>query len=158
MSRVDIAALCVIGLTAVSGFRRGLIVGVCSFGGLAAGAYIGAKVAPGLIHGRASIYPPLVTLGGAVIGSGFGQFLAVTLGKSVRRALQISLLQGFDNIGGAVLGALTGVAFVWVIASAALYIPADGKWRGSSSRTILPQRNTVTERLYTPSAVRSLTK
>ncbi len=129
MSRVDIAALCVIGLTALSGFRRGLIVGLCSFGGLAAGAYIGAKVAPGVIRSHASIYPPLVTLGGAVIGSGIGQFVAVTVGKSARRALQISLLQGFDNIGGAVLGALTGLAFVWVIASAALYIPADGKWR-----------------------------
>ena len=129
MTWLDIAALLLIGLTAVSGFRRGLIVGACSFGGLAAGAYIGAKVAPGLVHGRASIYPPLVTLAGALIGSGIGQFAAVTLGKSVRRALQISLLQGFDNIGGALLGALTGVAFVWVIASVLLYIPADGKLR-----------------------------
>jgi S1-C subfamily serine protease len=142
VSRVDIAALCVIGLTALSGFRRGLIVGVCSFGGLAVGAYIGAKVAPGVIRGHASIYPPLVILGGAVVGSGIGQFVAVTLGKSVRRALQISLLQGFDNIGGAVLGALTGVAFVWVIASAALYIPADGKWRREVQRSEIAGRLT----------------
>lgn len=129
MSRLDIAALCVIGLTAVGGFRRGLIVGACSLGGLAAGAYVGAKLAPGLLRGPTSIYPPLVTLGGAVVGSGIGQFAAVTLGRSVRRALQIGLLHSFDNVGGAVLGAATGVAFVWVLGSVALYIPADGTLR-----------------------------
>ena len=129
MSRLDIAALLLIGLTAVSGFRRGLIVGACSLGGLAAGAYIGAKLAPGLLRGPTSVYPPLVTLGGAVVGSGIGQFAAVTLGKSVRRALQIGLLKGFDNVGGAILGALTGVAFVWVLGSALLYVPTDGNLR-----------------------------
>jgi S1-C subfamily serine protease len=129
VSRLDIAALLVIGLAAVSGFRRGLIVGACSFGGLAAGAYIGAKVAPGLLRGPTSIYPPLVTLGGAIVGSGIGQFAAVTLGRSVRRALQIGLLKGFDNVGGAILGAFTGVALVWVLGSVLLYIPADGKLR-----------------------------
>ena len=129
MSRLDIAALCVILLTAVSGFRRGLIVGACSLGGLAAGAYVGAKLAPGLLRGPTSIYPPLVTLGGAVVGSGIGQFAAVTLGKSVRRALQVGLLRGFDNVGGAILGGLTGVAFVWVLGSVLLYIPADGNLR-----------------------------
>lgn len=129
MSRLDIAALCVILLTAVSGFRRGLIVGACSLGGLAAGAYVGAKLAPGLLRGPTSIYPPLVTLGGAVVGSGIGQFAAVTLGKSVRRALQIGLLRGFDNVGGAILGGLTGIAFVWVLGSVLLYIPTDGNLR-----------------------------
>ena len=129
MSRLDIAALCVILLTAVSGFRRGLIVGACSLGGLAAGAYVGAKLAPGLLRGPTSIYPPLVTLGGAVVGSGVGQFAAVTLGKSVRRALQVGLLRGFDNVGGAILGGLTGVAFVWVLGSVLLYIPTDGNLR-----------------------------
>ncbi len=129
MSRLDIAALLLIGLTAVSGFRRGLIVGACSFVGLAAGAYAGAKLAPELLRGPTSIYPPLVTLGGAVVGSGIGQFAAVTLGRSVRGSLRIGLLRGFDNVGGAILGTFTGIAFVWVLASALLYIPADGKLR-----------------------------
>lgn len=129
MSWPDIAALVVIGLTAVSGFRRGLIVGACSLVGLAAGAYIGAKLAPGVLRGPTSIYPPLVTLGGAVVGSGIGQFAAITLGRSVRRALQIGLLRGFDSVGGAILGLFTGIAFVWVLGSVALYIPADGKLR-----------------------------
>ena len=129
MTWLDLAALLLIGLTAVSGFRRGLIVGACSLGGLAVGAYAGAKLAPDLLRGPTSIYPPLVTLGGAVVGSGVGQFLAVTLGKSVRRTLRIGLLRGVDNVGGSLLGALTGVAFVWVLGSVLLYIPADGNLR-----------------------------
>lgn len=129
MTRVDLAALLVIGLAALAGFRRGLIVGALSLGGLAAGAYVGAKIAPGVLPGRASVYPPLVTLGGAVVGSGIGQFAAVTLGRSVRRALQIPVLRVIDNVGGLVLGGLTGAAFVWVIGSVLLYIPADGHLR-----------------------------
>ncbi len=142
MSRLDIAALCVIVLTAVSGFRRGLIVGACSLTGLAAGGYIGAKLAPGLLRGPTSIYPPLVTLAGAVVGSGIGQFAAVTLGKSVRRALQVGLLRGFDNVGGAILGGLTGVAFVWVLGSVLLYIPADGNLRQEVQRSRIAGRLT----------------
>lgn len=129
MSWLDIAALLLIGLTAVSGFRRGLIVGACSFVGLAVGAYLGAKLAPDLLRGPTSIYPPLVTLGGAVVGSGIGQFAAVTLGRSVRRTLQIGLLKGFDNVGGAILGGFTGIALVWVLGSVLLYAPADGNLR-----------------------------
>ena len=113
----------------MSGFRRGLIVGACSFVGLAVGAYLGAKLAPDLLRGPTSIYPPLVTLGGAVVGSGIGQFAAVTLGRSVRRTLQIGLLKGFDNVGGAILGGFTGIALVWVLGSVLLYAPADGNLR-----------------------------
>jgi trypsin-like peptidase/colicin V production protein len=142
VTRVDIAALLVIGLAALAGFRRGLIVGALSLGGLVAGAYVGAKIAPGVLRGHASIYPPLVTLGGAVVGSGIGQFAAVTVGRSVRRALQIPFVRVFDNIGGLLLGGLTGAAFVWVIGAVLLYIPADGQLRREVQRSEIAGRLT----------------
>jgi S1-C subfamily serine protease len=126
---LDLAAVGVIGLTALSGFRRGLIVGASSLAGLAAGAYGGARLAPHVIHGTSSVYPPLVTLAGAVIGSGLGQFLAVTAGESLRGLVHVRLLRGVDNVGGAVLGALTGVAMVWVLGAVLLYVPANSKLR-----------------------------
>jgi len=132
---LDVAAIGVIGLTAVSGFRRGLIVGASSLGGLAAGAYAGAKLAPHVIHGTPSIYPPLVTLVGALIGSGIGQFAAVTAGQSLRSFLKIGLLKGFDNVLGAILGALTGVAMVWVLAAVLLYVPAESNLRREVQRS-----------------------
>jgi S1-C subfamily serine protease len=132
---LDVAALGVIGLTAVSGFRRGLIVGASSLIGLAVGAYAGAKLAPHVLRGTASIYPPLVTLAGAVIGAGIGQFAAVMLGQSLRGFLKIGLLKGFDNVFGAMLGALTGLVMVWVLGAVFLYVPADAKLRQEVQRS-----------------------
>ena len=132
---LDIAAIAVISLAALSGFRRGLVIGACSFAGLAAGAYVGAKIAPHILRGQASLYPPLVALGGAVVGAGIGQWLAVTAGRSVRELLRIGLLRAFDNVGGALLGAASGLVFVWFLGSVLLYAPGDSKLRHAVQRS-----------------------
>jgi S1-C subfamily serine protease len=132
---LDIGALVVIGLAAFSGFRRGLVIGACSLGGLAAGAYVGSKIAPYILRGETSVYPPLVAFGGAIVGAGVGQWLAVTGGRSVRELLRIGLLRAFDNLGGAVLGAITGLVFVWFIGSVLLYTPGDSTLRQAVQRS-----------------------
>ena len=132
---LDIGAVVVVGLAALAGFRRGLVVGVCSLGGLALGAYAGAKIAPHVVHGNASIYPPLVALGGGVIGAGIGQWLAVTAGRSVRALLRIGLLRALDNLGGAVLGGATGIVFVWLVGALLLYAPGDKSLRRDVQRS-----------------------
>ena len=67
MTTVDWIALAVIALAALNGLRRGLVGGVFSLAGIAAGAYFGAKLAPQLLSGSESPYTPLVALGGAVV-------------------------------------------------------------------------------------------
>jgi S1-C subfamily serine protease len=129
VSYLDLAAVGVIALTALGGFRRGLVIGVCSLGGLALGAYVGAKIAPHILRGTASVYPPLVALAGAAIGAGLGQWLAVTAGRSVRNIMRIGLLRAFDDVTGAVLGAATGAVVVWFVASILLYAPGDSNLR-----------------------------
>jgi len=129
VSYLDLAALGVIGLTALGGFRRGLVIGVCSLGGLAAGAYVGAKIAPHILRGTASVYPPLVALAGAAVGAALGQWLALTFGRSVRGFMRIGLLRAFDNVTGALLGAATGAVVVWFIGSILLYAPGDSNLR-----------------------------
>ncbi len=70
MSRVDWIALAIAGLGALSGLRRGLVATALSFGGLIAGALVGARIAPHLLHGGAgSPYTPLAGLVGALAGS-----------------------------------------------------------------------------------------
>lgn len=135
MTLLDIGALVVIGLTGFTGFRRGLVVGICSLGGLAAGAYVGAKIAPHVLRGEASVYPPLVALAGAVVGAGVGQWLALTAGRSIRELLRIGLLRAFDNVGGALLGAASGFVFVWFIGSILLYTPGEPKLRRAVQRS-----------------------
>ena len=46
MSTFDLIAVALIVLTSLSGFRRGLVVGVFSLAGLAIGFYLGARVGP----------------------------------------------------------------------------------------------------------------
>jgi len=132
---LDLVALVVIALTALSGFRRGLVVGVCSLGGLAAGAYGGAKIAPHVLPGNTSVYPPLVVLAGAVVGAGIGQMLAVTAGRSLRELLRLGVLRALDSMLGGVLGAITGVALVWFIAAILLYAPGDTNLRRAVQRS-----------------------
>ena len=130
---LDIGAVVVVGLAALAGFRRGLVVGACSLGGLALGAYLGAKIAPHVLRGDASVYPPLVALAGSVVGAGIGQWLAVTAGHSFRETLRIGLLRAFDNVGGALLGAATGLVFVWFFGSIMLYAPGNSTSAAQSS-------------------------
>jgi S1-C subfamily serine protease len=132
---LDVCALAIIGLAAFSGFRRGLVVGLLSLGGLAAGGYAGAKIAPHVLPGDTSVYPPLVTLTGAVIGAGIGQILAVTAGRSLRELLSLGVLRALDNVTGALLGAVTGFAFVWFIGSVLLYTPGDTELRQAVQRS-----------------------
>src|SRR5262249_52407921 len=132
---LDIGAVVVVSITALAGFRRGLVVGVCSLGGLAVGAYGGAEIAPHVVRGDASIYPPLVALVGGVIGAGIGQWLAVTAGRSVRTLLRVGLLRAVDNVGGALLGAATGIVFVWLVGVLLLYAPGDKTLRRDVQRS-----------------------
>jgi S1-C subfamily serine protease len=135
---LDVAALVVIGLAALGGFRRGLVLGLCSLAGLAVGAYAGAKITPDLLRGDTSFFPPVVTLGGAVVGAGIGQMLAIAGGQSLRRLFRFGLLRALDNVGGAVLGAATGIVFVWIVASVLLYTPGETRWRRAVLRSEIP--------------------
>lgn len=137
MTLLDVGALAVIALTALSGFRRGLVVGVCSLAGLAGGAYFGAEVAPHVLRGQASIYPPLVALGGAVVGAGVGQMVAVMAGRSLRQLLRVGLLRAFDSVTGALLGAATGLALVWFAGAVLLYAPGDAALRRAVQRSAI---------------------
>jgi S1-C subfamily serine protease len=132
---LDLGALVVIAVTAFSGFRRGLVVGACSLGGLAAGAYGGARAAPHVLPGNTSVYPPLVVLAGAVVGAGIGQMLAVTAGRSLRGLFRLGFLRAFDNVMGGMLGAVTGVAVVWFLGAILLYAPGDASLRRAVQRS-----------------------
>ena len=116
---VDWIALGIVALCAVLGMRRGLIASALSLAGLVAGAYVGARVAPHLLHGgSASPWAALAGLAGAVAGALLGQALAGILGSFVRGGLRLTPFRFLDSAGGFVLGAVAGLALVWVIGAA----------------------------------------
>ena len=129
MNVVDWIAAVVIALTALSGFRRGLVTGVLSLAGLVAGALVGARIAPTVV-GDASPYVPLVALAGAAIGGMLGQMAGGFVGRSARGMLSIlPPLRWLDSAGGSALGLFTGLAICWAVGAVLLYLPGQTEAR-----------------------------
>jgi Trypsin-like peptidase domain/Colicin V production protein len=129
VNAVDWIAVVVIALTAISGFRRGLLTGALSLSGLVLGALAGARLAP-VIVGDASPYVPLVALAGAAIGGMLGQATGGFIGNSARGMLSIlPPLRWLDSAGGTALGLFTGLAMCWAVGAVLLYLPGQTELR-----------------------------
>jgi uncharacterized membrane protein required for colicin V production len=143
MSTVDLIAIALVTLTAFSGFRRGLVVGVFSLGGLAVGFYLGARVLPTLVDGDVARWLPLIGLGAAMLCGLVGQTVGAMIGRSLRRALLVlGPLRLFDNIGGGLLGGAIGIALCWAVGAVLLYLPGQTELRRyATDSTILSRLN-----------------
>jgi hypothetical protein len=138
---VDWVALGIVALAAVAGMRRGLIATALSLAGLVAGAYIGSRVAPHLLHGGSSSpWAAVAGLAGAVIGALLGQAVAGMAGSFARGGLKLTPFRFIDSAGGFVLGAVVGVALVWVIGATALLIPGHTRIRQEAQRSEVIRR------------------
>jgi len=131
VSRVDWIALGIAAVSGFGGFRRGLIATALSLAGLAAGAVVGARLAPHLLHnGSSSPYTPLAGLVGATIGAMVVQTVASFAGASLRKALFVlPPLRLLDTVGGLLVGAAIGFVVVWVLAAVITQIPGQPKLR-----------------------------
>ena len=138
MTTVDWIAAAVIGLAALNGLRRGLVAGALSLGGIVAGAYFGAKLAPQFLSGSDSPYTPLVALGGAVALGALLQSVGGMAGSTIRATLfALPPLRLLDTLGGVVLGAATGAALVWVAGAVALHVPGQVELRREVQRSVI---------------------
>ncbi|HVA31460.1 MAG TPA: MarP family serine protease [Gaiellaceae bacterium] len=141
LTTVDWIALALIGLMAVGGLRRGLIATALSLAGLVAGAYLGSRAAPHVLHGGAgSPWTPLAGLGGAVVGALLLQTVAGIAGSFVRGGLKLTPFRFFDSLGGLVLGAGMGVVLVWVVGASALLIPGQPSLRRAVQQSQIVRR------------------
>jgi hypothetical protein len=137
---LDFVVLAVVAVTAIGGFRRGLVVGMLSLGGLVAGAIVGAKLAPGLVGGDEARFVPLVALVGGAMGAALGQFVGVLLGRAARGALVIGPVRPLDSAGGGVLGAATGLALCWALGAVLLYLPGQTELRHYAQESVILSR------------------
>jgi S1-C subfamily serine protease len=122
------------------GYSQGLIVGALSLAGFAAGAVLGARVAPLLLdEGAKSPYAPLVTLiCAAVIGGIFASGLEI-LGFRLRSRIgrRVGVL---DGIGGAVLLVCLALGIAWVAGAVALHTPGAREFRRDVQESEILQR------------------
>jgi S1-C subfamily serine protease len=130
---------------AVFGFRQGFIVGVLSFVGFVAGAFLGTRVGPLVLpKGSASPYAPAFGLVGALLG---GAILASGLegiGFRLRRTLIVPGLGVLDGAFGALLGGALALGIVWIAAAVAGQTPGEQQLRSDIQRSaILRELNAV---------------
>jgi S1-C subfamily serine protease len=142
VTRVDWIALAIAALSALSGLRRGLVATALSLGGLAAGAVVGARLAPQFLSGGASSpYTPLAGLVGAVVGALLLQTVASIVGSVARGSLSvIPPLRALDSLGGLAAGAALGLALVWVAGSVLLQLPGQTKLRQEVQQSVILRR------------------
>jgi S1-C subfamily serine protease len=134
----DWIAIGIVVVAALGGYRRGLVVSAFSLVGLAAGAYIGSRIAPHLLHGGSSSrWTPVAGLVGAVIGGVLFQIGALFAGSFVRGGLRLSPLRVLDSAGGLLLGVAIGLAIVWVGSSVALLTPGETGLRSQVERSAI---------------------
>lgn len=136
LNAADWIAIAIVLITAVGGFRRGLVLSAFSLVGLAVGAYVGSRVAPHVLHGGSnSTWTPVAGLVGAVLGAVLFQFAALTVGSFIRGGMRLTALRLIDSAGGLLLGGAIGVGIVWVGASVALLSPGETGFRHEVERS-----------------------
>jgi S1-C subfamily serine protease len=145
MTGVDWIIVAFAAVLALFGFRQGFIVGVLSFAGFVAGAFLGTRIGPLLLpKGSASPYAPAFGLVGALLG---GAILASGLegiGFRLRRTLIVPGLGVLDGMFGAVLGAGLALGVVWIAAAVAGQTPGTQQLRADIQRSaILRELNSV---------------
>jgi len=134
----DWIAIAIVVISAVGGFRRGLVLSAFSLIGLAVGAYVGSRVAPHLVHGGSdSKWTPVAALVGAVLGAVLLQFGALVAGSFIRGGMRLTPLRLLDSAGGLLLGGAIGLAIVWVGASVALLTPGRTAFRQQVERSAI---------------------
>jgi S1-C subfamily serine protease len=143
VTKVDWLVLAFVALAALIGFRKGLIAGALSLAGIVGGAMIGARLAPQLLHGGSrSPYTPLAALAGAAVGALLLESVGSLVGGIARGALPLPPLRTLDSIGGLLLGAVSGLAFAWIIGASALLVPGQTDLRRAA------QQSAVLQQLY----------
>jgi len=127
---------------AMWGYRQGLIVGVLTLLGFAAGALAGSRVGPLLLsEGSSSPYAPLFAALGALL---VGALVAVTL-ESLALGVREHLIRGrvlhlADGAGGAALIAAVALGLIWVFGAVALHAPGTAELRGDVQRSLILRR------------------
>ena len=124
MNALDIIIVLLVLFQAWRGARIGFLAGALSLAGVILGAALGSRLVPALM-GKSSdpIFGSLITLGSIAAFAMLGEILARSLGYFLREKITNPTSEALDHIGGAILGTVLSLTFVWVAATFALGAP-----------------------------------
>ncbi len=129
---------------AVSGYRRGLLVGVLSFAGFLGGGAAGMLLAPRVVGGRepgvtTAVFAVVIVVVAALVG----QALLSALGTSLRQGLTWSPLRAVDGVLGAAVTASAVLVLAWFVAIGLRQAPLPGVSRQVADSRVLAAVDTV---------------
>jgi S1-C subfamily serine protease len=142
VTAIDLGIAAFVVVLAVLGYQQGLIVGVTTLAGFAAGAFAGSRLGPTLLEGGSeSPYAPLTALlGGLLLGA-----MVAVIAEGAARAIRVRVVRGkasatLDGAGGAVLLAALALALAWVFGAVALNTPGLADVRHAVQRSEILQK------------------
>jgi Colicin V production protein len=122
---LDVMLAGVVAVCAVSGFRRGLVVGVLGVAGFVGGGILGPAIAPviarSLVSGRGLQFVLAVTV--VFIAAMAGQFAASAVGAGMRGLVRWRPAAVADSAGGAVVSVLSVLVAVWMVGTSVADVP-----------------------------------
>jgi S1-C subfamily serine protease len=128
---------------AVWGYQQGLIVGVLSLGGFAAGAFLGSRLGPALLpDGSHSPYAPATALAGALLVGGIVAVSMEGVAVAARRRLigRAGRRRGVavaESSGGALLLVALALGLAWLFGAVALNAPGTKGLRQAVQRSAI---------------------
>lgn len=124
MGWVDFGIVVIMAITAVVGFRRGLLRQIVELVGLMFGVFLALYLTGGVVEnytGAASewrITPPVVFM--SIVG--LTMLVAQVVGRVASEILQVTLFGWFDQIGGAIAGTAKGALWLSILITVILHM------------------------------------
>jgi S1-C subfamily serine protease len=121
MTGVDWLIVGIVLLLALFGWAQGFVAGALALAGFAAGAWIGTRVGPLVLHdGRSSPWSPAFGLIGALVAGAVFAIGFEGVGARLRVFVRGPFLKAADGMLGALLTACVGLGIAWVLGALAL--------------------------------------
>lgn len=130
---LDLVLLVTIAVFAVTGYRRGFVIGLLSFVGFFGCALLGLQLAP-LVADKVTDTPGRVAVALTIVFALAiaGQTIAFVVGARIRDHIRAPGLRAFDGVGGSVFSALAVVLVAWIVAAPLASAPTP--WLASQVR------------------------
>jgi S1-C subfamily serine protease len=115
---VDLAAIALVVIAAILGFRSGALPQIGGLLGALVGGGIAVLCLPWFADGLRAMDPtfrPLIVLGGLLLAVGLGESLGSAAGRSVARALGTGVMSAADRVGGSVVGIAQALLVIWLV-------------------------------------------
>ena len=124
MNTLDFVIVLLVLFQAWRGAHTGFLAGALSLAGVILGAALGLRLVPALLsESNDPIFGSAITLGSVAAFAALGEILARSLGTLLRQKITNPTSEALDHAGGAVLGAVLSLTFVWMAATFALGVP-----------------------------------